>query len=270
MVTFPNCKINIGLHILGKREDGYHELETIFYPIPVKDGLEIIADSSLPETVFSQSGYKISGNPADNLCLKAYRMLQQDFPQISACRIHLHKVIPDRAGLGGGSSDAAFTLHLLNDIFQLQLNDQLLMQYALQLGSDCPFFVKNKPCLAGGRGEKLSPVAVDLSQYSMLLIHPGIGIETARAFAGLKLTGEPRTSLAALITLPIDAWKENMVNDFEKSIFPSYPEIAAIKTKMYEHGAVYASMSGSGSSVYGIFSNKMEIPFPEHYFQKWF
>lgn len=269
MVLFPNCKINLGLHILGKRADGYHELETIFYPIGLKDGLEIIEDGSLTETMFTQSGNKIEGKAEDNLCLKAFRLLKHDHPQIPHCRIHLHKVIPDRAGLGGGSSDAAFTLILLNEKFNLNLEEADLLRYSLMLGSDCPFFIKNQPCLASGRGEKLEPILLDLSQYKLLLIHPGIGIETAKAFAGLNLIKTERKSLSELIRLPVKDWSTYIVNDFEASIFPSYPTIAEIKENLYENGAIYASMSGSGSSVYGLFNEEKTITFPSHYFHKW-
>jgi 4-diphosphocytidyl-2-C-methyl-D-erythritol kinase len=269
MVFFPNCKINLGLQILGKREDGYHELETVFYPINLKDGLEVISDESLSETAFTQSGNILAGKLEDNLCLKAFRLLKEDYPQIPHCRIHLHKAIPDRAGLGGGSSDAAFTLKLLNEKFNLKIGEPGLLRYALQLGSDCPFFIINKPCLAGGRGEKLHPLFLELSQYKLLLIHPGIGIETKKAFAGLNIKLSGRGSLADLISLPVENRRDHLVNDFEASIFPTYPEIANIKKTLYDHGAIYASMSGSGSSVYGLFDKESVITFPPHYFQKW-
>ena len=184
MVVFPNCKINIGLRILDKRPDGFHNLETIFYPIPLKDSLEIIRDTSpQQEIIFSQSGNQIDGVPADNLCIKAYRLLKKDFPQLPAIQMHLHKAIPLGAGLGGGSADAAFAIKLLNEKFQLNLSPDQLISYSLQLGSDCPFFIINKPCYATGRGEIMQPLTISLSGYQLVLVNPGIHVNTSWAFS---------------------------------------------------------------------------------------
>jgi 4-diphosphocytidyl-2-C-methyl-D-erythritol kinase len=251
MVLFPNCKINLGLNIIRKREDGYHDLETIFYPIALKDALEAIRTGE-QDIRFSSSGLAVAGNPDDNLCVKAYRLLKQDFPEIGGIEMHLHKQIPMGAGLGGGSADGAFALLLLNRLFALQLSEEQLIRYALQLGSDCPFFILNKPCFATGRGEKMQPVTLDLSAYRFLLINPGIHVSTAQAFAGIQ-PHQPVRSLADIIQLPASQWKELLVNDFEKNVASAYPEITNIKEELYAKGALYASMTGSGSTVYGLF-----------------
>jgi len=251
MVFFPNCKINLGLNIIRKREDGYHDLETVFYPIALKDALEAIRTGE-QGIRFSSSGLMVAGNPDDNLCVKAYRLLQQDFPALGGIEMHLHKQIPIGAGLGGGSADGAFALLLLNRLFTLELSEEQLIRYALQLGSDCPFFILNKACLATGRGEKMQPVALDLSGYRFVLINPGIHVSTAQAFAGIQ-PQTPTKSIAEIIQLPISQWKELLVNDFEKNVATLYPEIAAIKEELYAQGALYASMTGSGSTVYGLF-----------------
>jgi 4-diphosphocytidyl-2-C-methyl-D-erythritol kinase len=271
MVLFPNGKINIGLNILSKRMDGYHNLQTVFYPIKIKDAIEGI-DSNDPtkEIHFSSSGIPIHGKTEDNLCIKAYNLLKKDFPQLPAITMHLHKVIPMGAGLGGGSADAALMLQLINTQFELQLSELQLLAYAGQLGSDAPFFIINKPCFATGRGEILELVELNLSAYKFFLLHPGIHISTALAFANISV-GENNTDLKKAIANPIHQWKEQISNDFEKPIFAAYPEMATIKEQLYENGALYASMSGSGSTIYGIFP-KDHIPkmkFPAHYFQNW-
>lgn len=267
MVVFPNCKINLGLHITAKRADGYHNIETVFYPIPFHDVLEVIlAEEKL--LLFSTSGEILDADDTNNLCIKAYQLLQRDFSHLPAIKMHLHKAIPAGAGLGGGSADAAFTLQLLNSKYSLGLSKQQLLSYALQLGSDCPFFVYNTPCIATGRGEILEPVAIDLSNYNLLLVNPKIHIPTARAYADCKPT-KPSIPLIEIIHQPVETWKDNLRNDFESSVFKQHSEIENIKNKLYEKGAVYASMSGSGSTVYGLY--KTEIPaieFPAHYFLK--
>jgi 4-diphosphocytidyl-2-C-methyl-D-erythritol kinase len=249
MIQFPNCKINLGLSILAKRADGYHELETVFYPISVSDALEILPADSLTMT---QSGIAVPGDPAQNLCLKAYHLLKKDFPQLPTVQMHLHKNIPMGAGLGGGSSDGTAALIMLNQQFDLGLNDQQLIDYASQLGSDCPFFVHNKACHATGRGEILTPIHLDLSNYQFLLVHPGVHIATAWAFQQLN----PHTkseSIQAIIEKPITDWKNYLINDFEAPVFKAEPTLSAIKDQLYQLGAIYASMSGSGSSLFGIF-----------------
>lgn len=272
MVVFPNAKINIGLNILSKREDGYHNLQTVFAAIAIKDALEIIEAEPRTEGVkFTSSGLYVPGAVEGNLCVKAYQLLKQDFPALPAVHMHLHKTIPMGAGLGGGSSDAAFALQLINQKFSLHLSSQQLINYAVQLGSDCAFFILNKPCYATGRGEILEPIELDLSNFGILLINPGIHISTSLAFSNINI-GEHPQDLRLLLANDIKTWKHSIVNDFEKPVFAAYPEIEQIKATLYDQGALYASMSGSGSSVYGIFP-KEKIPalnFPEHYLQRWF
>jgi len=257
MVFFPNCKINLGLKILRKREDGYHDLETVFYPLAVKDVLEVIRTES-PSLTFTATGIPIPGGAGGNLVLKAYDLLKKDFPQLPPVNIYLHKHIPIGAGLGGGSSDGATMLRLLNVRFHLQLTEDELLEYAALLGSDCPFFILNKPCAAGGRGEKLVPIELDLSGYSFVIVHPGIHISTPWAFSQcVPATGGK--SLAAIIRQPVDTWAEELVNNFEKPVLSSYPELSLIKEQLYSRGALYAAMTGSGSSFFGIFE-KGELP----------
>jgi 4-diphosphocytidyl-2-C-methyl-D-erythritol kinase len=271
MIVFPNGKINIGLNITGKRSDGYHNLQTIFYPIAIKDALEVIANEGGENPVnFTSSGNPVLGKPENNLCVKAFELLKKDFPRIPPVNMHLHKVIPMGAGLGGGSSDAAFMLQLLNDKFGLNLATEQLINYSLQLGSDCPFFIINKPCYATGRGEYLTEIALDLSSYKILLINPGIHVSTADAFSQISID-QNFPDLQGLIQEPVQQWKDLLVNDFEKTVFRKFPEVGEIKEKLYEQGALYASMSGSGSSVYGIFQRDHipAINFPAHYFWHW-
>ena len=249
MIQFPNCKINLGLSILAKRADGYHELETVFYPIAVSDALEILPAANLTMT---QSGITVPGDPAQNLCLKAYHLLKKDFPTLPAVQMHLHKNIPMGAGLGGGSSDGTAALMILNQQFTLGLNDQQLIAYASQLGSDCPFFVYNKACHATGRGEVLTPIQLDLSNYQFLLVHPGVHIATAWAFQQLNPHIKSE-SIQAIIEKPITDWKNYLINDFEAPVFKAEPTLSVIKDQLYQLGAIYASMSGSGSSLFGIF-----------------
>ncbi len=258
MLAFPNCKINLGLHILNQREDGFHNIETVFYPVGLKDALEIIPAVNSPiEIEFSSSGLTIAGTAADNICIKAYHLLKKDFPQIPKVQLHLLKTIPMGAGLGGGSADGAFTLQLLNTKFNLNLSHYQLINYAAQLGSDCPFFIINKPCYATGRGEILAEINVDLAAYKIVLINPAIHINTAWAFTKLS-PAPPIKSIKQIIAQPITTWQKELQNNFEKPVFEKYPLIKNIKQKLYEKGAVYAAMSGSGSTVFGIFNN--EVP----------
>lgn len=271
MIKFPNCKINIGLQILSKRADGYHNLQTVFYPVALKDVLEIIElTGSSTQVEFSSSGLLIDAMPENNLCVKAARLLQKDFSQIPSLKIHLHKNIPMGAGLGGGSADAAFILLMINEKFGLNLSTEQLISYALQLGSDCPFFIINQPSIATGRGEIMEPVQLDLSSYKILLVNPGIHVNTGTAFSNLLLPGT-KYDLEQMVNAPPESWKDHITNDFERTVFLLHPEIAAIKEELYNHSAVYASMSGSGSTVYGIFPREKQpdINFPEHYFCQW-
>lgn len=249
MVVFPNCKINLGLHITGKRPDGFHELETVFYPVPLTDILEVVSATTLQ---FQSTGLDIPGNPASNLCLKAYQLLKEDFPQLPPVQMHLHKIIPMGAGLGGGSADGAFALKLMNEKYQLNLTTDQLMAYAAKLGSDCPFFIMNTACYATGRGELLTPINLDLSGYRFVIVHPGIHINTKWAFEQIK-PSLPTRSIKEIIQLPIEDWKHYLSNDFEAPIQQNYPAIEAIKLALYKDGALYVSMSGSGSAVFGIY-----------------
>lgn len=274
MVIFPNCKINLGLRIVRKRNDGYHDLETIFYPIQLYDVLEIIRNPKhqtaiSPAVQFSTSGIPVNGKTDDNLCIKAFNLLQKDFPRLPAIQMHLHKVIPLGAGLGGGSADAAFTLSLLNKQFNLALSPGQLTSYALQLGSDCPFFILNTPSYATGRGEVLQPASINLDEYKFIIVNPGIHITTALAFSNIT-PALPAKSLQDISRQPIETWKDEMINDFEKPIFRLHPEIEQIKKNLYANGAVYASMSGSGSTVYGILKKNKEVVLnlPPSYFVK--
>lgn len=272
MISFPNAKINLGLSVKEKRADGFHNLETIFYPVMVRDVLEIISSPKTNGIHYQSSGLLVDGKDDQNLCLRAVKALQQNFPQVRNLQIHLHKTIPMGAGLGGGSSDAAATLVLLNNIFNLQLSQQELAVYALDLGSDCPFFIYNTPSLATGRGEILSPVSIDLKDYKICIINPAIHINTSEAFKALaNFQKEERTPFAEAIRQPINTWKKNIFNDFELPVFDKHPEIQKVKETMYNHDALFSLMSGSGSSVYGIFE-KENVPtfhFPDSYFLRW-
>lgn len=273
MVSFPNCKINLGLNIVRKRTDGYHDLETIFLPIPLFDIIEVVAVESKndPEVdiQLTISGNILEDEPKNNLCYKAYQILKKDFPDLPKVQIHLHKVIPTGAGLGGGSADGAFMLALLNDKFDLRISKEKLLEYSLQLGSDCPFFILNKPCFASGRGEVLHEINIDLSDYKILLVNPGIHVSTASAFSEIN-PEVPARSLKEIISRPVSEWKNEMRNDFEKSVFKNYPEIQKIKNDLYQMNAEYVSMTGSGSSVFGLFKKEVHINrnFPSTYFVK--
>jgi 4-diphosphocytidyl-2-C-methyl-D-erythritol kinase len=252
MLCFPNCKINLGLRVVRKLENGYHELQTVFYPVPLNDVLEILP---AVEETFVATGIE-TGRVEDNLCVKAYRLLKKDFPQLPPVTLHLHKIIPIGAGLGGGSADAAFTLKALSQLFHLEIPEEKLQEYALTLGSDCPFFIINKPCLAGGRGEQLVPITIDMKGYTLVLINPGIHINTGWAFSQLH-PSVPSFPVAEIIADGPETWREELINDFEGPVFSHYPEIRLVKEQLYSFGAVYASMSGSGSTVYGLFKEKM-------------
>lgn len=257
MICFPNAKINLGLHITSKRNDGYHEIETCMYPIPLFDALEIIVNNK--KSHWTSSGLSIPGDPKDNLILKAYQLLKKDFSDLPHVDIHLHKNIPMGAGLGGGSADAAFALNLMNNLFDLILDDFFLEEYAAKLGSDCPFFIENTPKIAKGRGDILEKINLDLKGTNLVLINPGIHIGTKEAYDGVTPT-QPKSKLEEIIA-DKTRWKNELVNDFEASVFYNHPEIKVIKEKLYENGAFYASMSGSGSSVFGLFGDtpkKME------------
>lgn len=252
MISFPNAKINLGLQITEKRTDGFHNLETVFFPVGWSDALEIAHSDEL---CFTTSGIAISGSPESNLVMKAYSLLRKDF-NLPALKIHLHKQIPFGAGLGGGSADGAFMLRMLNNTFNLDISQEKLLAYAAVLGSDCPFFILNKPAFATGRGEIMNEINLNVKGLYLLLVKPPVEVSTAKAFQNV-VPQKPAVSLSELINLPVQDWKNFIVNQFESSVFPQFPEISGIKTQLYDLGAVYASMSGSGSCVFGLFN---ELP----------
>ena len=253
MIVFPNAKINLGLNILSKRPDNYHNIETVFYPFNWQDALEII---EAPEFKFSSSGIEIDGPPEKNLCTKAFNIIQQNH-QIPNAHIHLHKVIPMGAGLGGGSADAAFTLKTLNTLFNLNLSVTALQNYASLIGADCAFFIENKPVIASEKGNVFKPISIDLSAYHLVVVYPNIHVSTQEAYAGVRPA--PSTFITeGLQTLDFELWRKALKNDFEPSVFAKYPAIEKIKNELYQQGALYASMSGSGAAVFGIFENKID------------
>jgi|WetSurMetagenome_2_1015567.scaffolds.fasta_scaffold42509_2 4-diphosphocytidyl-2-C-methyl-D-erythritol kinase len=255
MLFCPNSKINIGLNIVSKRSDGFHNIETVFCPIGLSDVLEFVEVRDRPVGSFTlnMTGIPVSGSVEDNLCIKAYRLLARDF-SLPAIDIHLHKIVPMGAGLGGGSSDAAFMLRKLNERFTLGLSVSELCRYASQLGSDCAFFILNKPLFAYERGNVFRELAGFPEDMEILVVHPGIHVSTAEAYAGV-VPHKPEEPLQELIGLSPDRWKGKIINDFEESVFKKHPDIQSIKNQLYKTGAVYASMSGSGSSVFGIFTS---------------
>jgi 4-diphosphocytidyl-2-C-methyl-D-erythritol kinase len=268
MVIFPNCKINLGLNIIRKREDGFHDLETVFYPLPIVDVLEIISNDE-KDIQFFNTGIP-TGQHEYNLCLKAYHLVKKDYSKLPSIKMHLHKVIPMGAGLGGGSADAVFTLLLLNKKYNLEIPDEKLFEYALSLGSDCPFFLVNKPSLARGRGEISTPIPISLAGYKMLVVNPGIHINTKEIFKEI-VPGIPTKKISEIISQPVETWKDELKNDFEKIVFPEHKEISDIKDQMYSNGAIYASMTGTGSTVFGIFTMAEHVVYTpkKSYFYKW-
>jgi len=250
MTEHPNCKINIGLNIVSKRPDGYHNLESVFYPIPLCDDLEIEKADTFS---FVQDGNTLDCAGSDNLCVKAYRLMQKDFPQIGPVAIRLTKNIPSGAGMGGGSSDAAFTIKMINSLFQLGLHTEQLQGYAARIGADCAFFIENKAVFASQRGDVFQDITLDFSGYRLLLAKPDVGMSTAEAYRNIVPAPAP-FHLGRIAETPIAEWKSLVFNDFEKSVFEKLPVLAQIKKEMYVHGALYASMSGSGSTIYGIFA----------------
>lgn len=265
MLGFPVCKINLGLNITQKRTDGFHNIETVFYSVKWADALEIIEGGDQPFELF-MSGLKVNGKMEENIIFKAYQLLTEK-SHIPNIKVYLHKVLPMGAGLGGGSSDAAFFLKLANERLQLNLSTEQLTEMARKLGSDCAFFIKNTPVFAKGKGDEFESVDLDLSPYHILVVYPGIHSNTKEAYEGV-IPAIPARSVKQIISQPIETWKNELVNDFEKSIFKKYPEIEQLKQKLYENGAIYASLSGSGSAVFGIFKEGPEISFRENYL--WF
>ena len=264
MLSFPNAKINIGLNITEKRPDNYHNLESVFYPIPIKDILEIVRKEN-GETELHLSGITIDGDSNDNLIMKAFRLLDSDF-HLPAVDIYLEKRIPFGAGLGGGSSDAAFTLKMLNDEFSLGLSTEQLETYAARLGADCAFFIQDKPTYATGIGNIFQSVELSLSGYFLVLVKPNVHVSTKEAYSMIK-PKKTDISVFEKVKKPIESWRESITNDFELSVFPLHPIIAEVKEQLYRKGALYACMSGSGSSVFGLFKSPVDVTndFPDMY-----
>ena len=253
MLVFPNAKINIGLNIVEKRADGFHNITSCFYPVGWSDALEIIPADTFS---FQSDGTTIPGKESDNLCIKAYHMMAADYslPPVS---VHLLKTIPIGAGLGGGSSDAAFTIKALNQLFGLEISLEKQQDYARRLGSDCAFFIQNKPVFAFGKGDQFEPAELSLKGKWILMVNPGIHISTVEAYAGVK-PGNPESDLRNLLKEPITSWKSTVKNDFEVMLFKKYPLLEDIKQSVYDSGALYAAMSGSGSTLYGIFEKEID------------
>lgn len=255
MLAFANAKINIGLNVTEKLADGYHNIQTVFYPIKIHDVVEI---TDAEATTCKVSGINITGNPEDNICYKAFRLLQRDY-NFPEQQINLLKQIPVGAGLGGGSSDAAHLIKIIDKKFNLGLSVDEMEQYASNLGADCAFFIENKPVYAFGKGDQFKPISLDLSGYNIVLVKPDIHMSTAEAYAGMQ--PQPNEEdLPELMKQPLESWEGQVKNDFERMVFEKYPVIAGVKQMLYEGGALYAAMSGSGSSVYGIFKGPVALP----------
>jgi len=260
MIVFPNAKINLGLNILNKRADGYHNIASCFYPVNWSDVLEIIISDKFNITL---SGIPIPGEKNDNLIVKAYQLLKEAY-DVPPVNIQLHKVIPIGAGLGGGSADCAFAIKAFNELFKLGLTAEEMEAYAAQLGSDCPFFIKNKPVNVSGTGNVFNETSVNLKNKFIVLVYPNLHISTGEAYSGI-VPKQPEIQNQEILSEPLRNWKNKLKNDFEESVFPKYPELKVLKKSMYDAGAVYASMTGSGSTVYGIFEEKTMLKFPANY-----
>ena len=258
MITFPIAKINLGLNVVEKRPDGYHNLQTVFYPVPLRDALEVVTmDPAFPSEV--DCDLKVSnfdtGDEQRNLVVRAYHALKADYPALPRCHAHLYKAIPTQAGMGGGSSDCAYMIRLLNDLFALHLSEQQMMQYAARLGADCAFFIKSRPCYAEGIGEQLEDIDLDLSGWHIAVVRPDIPVPTREAFARIR-PHFPAKNCRNIVRQPVDTWAAELVNDFEQSVFALHPELAAVKDHLYKMGATYAAMSGSGSALFGLFRER--------------
>lgn len=266
MIVFPIAKINLGLNVVERRSDGYHNLETVFYPVHIKDALELTTmDERFPSEVdcdIKVTNLSVEGDEQRNLVVRAYKMLKQDFPTLPRIHTHLYKGIPTQAGMGGGSSDCAYTIIALNAMFALGLSEQQMIDYAARLGADCAFFILSHPAYAEGIGEQLQPISLDLSSYFIAVVRPDIPVSTREAFSLIK-PAMPQKNCRDVVMQPIETWREDLRNDFEQCVFTLYPEIGAIKKRLYDLGAVYAAMSGSGSSVFGLF--RKEIKIGEHF-----
>ena len=259
MITFPKAKINLGLRITAKRPDGYHDIETLYYPVNLSDALEfVIPGGKRNDDELVVTGLSIASRPDNNIVIKALRRLRKEF-SVPFLKIHLHKAIPSGAGLGGGSSDASSLIKAINRYFGLAMSDQRMHDMALELGSDCPFFIDPAPSFATGRGDILRPSLPFLDGYFITILNPGVSISTREAFLNCQPV-KPDTSLEKVISLPASKWKKLIKNDFEEYAFKLFPVIGDMKKSLYRAGAIYSSMSGSGSSLFGIYEGKPKIP----------
>ena len=256
MIVFPIAKINLGLNVVEKRPDGYHNLQTVFYPVPIMDALEVLPmGEGFPSDVdcdLKVTNISIEGDEQRNLVVRAYQLLKEDFPTLPRLHVHLWKGIPTQAGMGGGSSDCGYMIRLLNELFALELSDAQMMRYAARLGADCAFFILSKPCYAEGIGEELQPISIDLSGWYIGVVRPDIPVPTKEAFSLIR-PHYPVKNCREVVMQPIDTWRNELVNDFEESVFALHPELAAIKQRLYDMGATYAAMSGSDSALFGLF-----------------
>lgn len=267
MLEFSNAKINLGLNIIEKRQDGYHNIESVFYPIPWCDVLEVVPAQDFSFTI---SGLEIPGDSNQNLILKAYNLIKEsDYIRNEIdVKIHLHKLLPMGAGIGGGSSNGAFTLKLINQVLSLNLSQETLERFAGKLGSDCPFFIENKPRFCFGKGTDFEEISLSLKGKYIILINPEIHVATQEAYSFIT-PKKPEKSIKEIIKLPISEWKNNLVNDFEAGVGKKYPEILQVKEKLYQNGATYASMTGSGSTLYAIFEKEIDLSNLFPYFTYW-
>ncbi len=251
MLVFPNAKLNLGLYVTGRRPDGFHTLESVFLPLPWADVLEVLPAEAGQPTSITLTGRPIPGAPATNLCVRAYELLQADFPQLPPAQLYLHKIVPIGAGLGGGSADAAFALRATNDLFGLNISPENLADYARRLGSDCAFFIRNQPVLAVGKGDVFEEISLNVSGTGCVVVYPNLHISTAEAYARM-VPQPPPHALREALAQPMSTWRDTVRNDFETALAPGYPVLADIKQQLYAAGATYVSLSGSGSAVYGL------------------
>ena len=262
MITKPICKINLGLNVVERRPDGYHNLQTVFYPVPIMDALEVYTmDEAFPSPVdcdLKVTNIHIDGDEQKNLVVRAYNLLKQDFPSLPRIHTHLFKGIPTQAGMGGGSSDCGFMITLLNKMFCLGLSEQQMIDYAARLGADCAFFIINRPCYAEGIGEKMQDINLSLAGWYLAVVRPAIPVPTKEAFSLIK-PHFPSENCRDIVMQPVETWRGRLTNDFEQSVFALHPEIGAIKDRLYDMGATYASMSGSGSSLFGLFREPVSL-----------
>ncbi|WP_310397615.1 4-(cytidine 5'-diphospho)-2-C-methyl-D-erythritol kinase [Hymenobacter sp.] len=254
MLVFPNAKLNLGLYVTQRRPDGFHTLESVFVPLPWTNALEVLPAPAGQATSITLTGRPIPGDPATNLCVRAYELLQTDFPQLPPAQIHLHKIVPIGAGLGGGSADAAFALKAANDLFALGLTDDALESYARRLGSDCAFFIRNKPVLAVEKGDVFEEISLDLTGTGCVVVYPNLHIGTGEAYARI-ISKRPTHALREALAPPMTSWRATVSNDFETALTPIYPVLTDIKQQLYAAGAAYASLTGSGSAVYGLWAD---------------